>query len=252
MEDDYREMMAWLQEKRPLAEICEKFPEEWEAVKHEIAGKAQFNRMNGYLVQKLLFSKEDERKPVSLFWFRLLWPCISQRNILMRSVEFKGIYCFYSKKLVQSLATMIGSKSCLEIAAGDGTLTRFIKDQGTQIIATDNRAWRFSINYPDTVIDCDAEEALRKYNPEIVICSWPPKNNDFEHYIFKTDSVQTYILIASRSESVSGNWAEYRKQSTFSFEEDKKLSKLVLPPELEPAVYIFRRKPQQSANVSLS
>lgn len=245
MENDNSEMIAWLQEKRPLSELCERFPDEWEAVKHEIAGHAQLNRINGYLVQKLLFSKGDDRKPASLFWFRLLWPFISQRKILMRSVEFKGIYCFYSKQLVKTLATIIGSKSCLEIAAGDGTLTRFLKDQGTSIIATDNRAWKFSIHYPDTVIDCDAEEALQKYNPEIVLCSWPPKNNDFEHHIFNTNSVQAYILIASHMESVSGNWADYRKQSTFSFEENKKLSKLVLPPELEPAVYIFRRKLQQ-------
>lgn len=241
-DDEATKILTWLEEKRSLSEICERFPEAWEAAKQEIAGKAQFNPINGYLVQKLLFAGEVERKPASLFWFRLLWPLIWQRKFLMRSVEFNGIYCFYSKKLVQELAKIIGSTSCLEIAAGDGTLTRFLKDQGIPIIATDNRSWDFSITYPDTVIDCDAEEALQRYNPEIVICSWPPKNNDFERQIFKTDSVQTYILIASRLETVSGNWADYREQTAFSFEANKKLSKLVLPPELEPAVYIFQRQ----------
>lgn len=242
MKEYNHEDLAWLEEKRSLSEVAGKFPEEWESIKHEMASQAQFNRINGYLVEKLLFSRRGERKPASLFWFRLLWPLVWQRKFLMRSVEFKGIYCFYSKTLVKKLAIIIGSKSCLEIAAGDGTLTRFLKEQGTQIIATDNQSWNHSIEYPNTVINCGAEESLQKYNPKIVICSWPPRNNDFERLIFETDSVQTYILIASRSESASGNWADYRKQTEFSFEEDKKLSKLVLPPELESAVYVFRRK----------
>jgi hypothetical protein len=240
-DDETTEILAWLEEKRSLSEICKRFPEAWEAAKQEIIGKVQFNPFNEYLVQKLFFSGE-ERKPVSLFLFHILWPLIWQRKFLMRSVEFKGIYCFYSKKLIQELAKIIGSQSCLEIAAGDGTLARFLKEQGARIVATDNRSWNFSIHYPDTVVDCDAKEALQTYSPEVVICSWPPKNNDFERYIFKTDSVQTYILIASRLESVSGNWTDYRKQSTFLFEENSKLGKMVLPAELEPAVYIFRRK----------
>ena len=160
----------------------------------------------------------------------------------MRSVELKGIYCFYSKELINALAIIIGSKSCLEIAAGDGTLTRFLKAQGIQITATDNQSWRHSIEYPDTVFQCDAEAALQQYNPEIVICSWPPRDNDFERHIFETDSVQIYILIASRLKKASGNWKDYEKQSTFSFKEDKKLSKLMLPPELESAVYLFHRQ----------
>lgn len=244
MEKEIHENLAWLQEKRSLSEIAERFPEAWEALKFEMSSKAQFNLINGILVEKLLFSQGTKRKPTSLFWFYLLWPLVWQRKFLMQWAEFKGIYCFYSKELVKELATIIGSKFCLEIAAGDGTLTRFLKDQGTQIIATDNRSWNHSIQYPDTVLDCDAEAALQKCNPEIVICSWPPKNNDFERYIFETNSVQTYILIASRREDVSGNWEDYKKQSTFSFAEDKKLSKFILPPELDSAVYLFHREPR--------
>lgn len=251
LDDETTEVLAWLDEKHSLSEICERFPEAWEAAKQEIVGKAKFNPFNKYLVQKLFFA-EERRKPVSLLLFYILWPLIWQRNFLMRSVEFKGIYCFYSKKLIQGLAKIIGSRSCLEIAAGDGTLARFLNEQGTQIIATDNQSWNFSIHYPDTVIDCDAKEALQIYNPEVVICSWPPKNNVFERHIFKTDSVQTYILIASRLESVSGSWLDYREQSAFSFEEDTRLSQLVLPPELEPSVYIFRRKPPSTVNTEIS
>lgn len=243
MNDEIHENLTWLElENRSLSALAERFPQEWASIKHEMRNKARLNFFNEYLIQKLLFSSDGSRKPVSLSWFYSLWPIVWQRKLLMRSVELKGIYCFYSKELINALAIIIGSKSCLEIAAGDGTLTRFLKAQGIQITATDNQSWSHSIEYPDTVFQCDAEAALQQYNPEIVICSWPPRDNDFERHIFETDSVQIYILIASRLEKASGNWKDYEKQSTFSFKEDKKLSKLMLPPELESAVYLFHRK----------
>lgn len=205
-------------------------------------GKKRFNLFNGFIAQKLLFAKAFERKPVPLFWFRLFWPLLWQRKMLMPLVQPRGIYCFYSRPLIEALSKMIGSRSCLEIGAGDGTLSRFIKDQGVDIIATDNYGWKHAVQYSTEVIKLDAIEALKKYAPEVVLCSWPPANNTFERELFKIDSVQLYIVISSRHQFASGNWPDYLSQTMFSLEEDKKLSSLVLPPELESAVYVFRRK----------
>lgn len=207
-------------------------------------GKLRFNLFNGFIAQKLLFSRELERKPVSLFWFRLFWPLVWQKKRLMPLVQPKGIYCFYSRALVKALAGMAGSGSCLEIGAGDGTLTRFLKDRGVSVTATDNHAWRHAVSYPEWVIKLDAAEALSRYAPEVVICSWPPSQNDFERQVFATPSVQLYIVIGSRHQIAFGNWHDYRQQTTFEFAEDKRLSALMLPPELESAVYVFRRKSQ--------
>lgn len=210
-------------------------------------GKLRFNLVNGYLAQKLLFSSELVRKPVSLFWFRLLWPLVWQRKRLMPLVQPKGIYCFYSGEFVQALAGMIAGRRCLEIGAGDGTLTRFLKDQGVALTATDNHSWQNAVDYPDWVIKLDARAALSTYAPEVVICSWPPAQNDFERHIFNMPSVQLYIVIGSRHSFAFGNWKDYRQQSSFDLEEDKALGELVLPPELESAVYVFRRKPVNPA-----
>lgn len=206
-------------------------------------GKVRFNLFNGLIAQKLLFSRGFERKPVSLPWFRLLWPLLWQKRLLMPLVQPKGIYCFYSQALVDALARMIDSRPCLEIAAGDGTLARFLKDGGVNITATDNHGWKHAVEYPEAVTKLDAREALRRFSPEVVICSWPPANNDFERRVFETPSVQLYIVISSRHQFASGNWNDYRRQSDFSLEMDAKLGRLVLPPELEAAVYVFRRKP---------
>lgn len=205
-------------------------------------GKLRFNLFNGFIAQSLLFSKGLERKPVSLFWFRLFWPLVWQKKRLMPLVQPKGIYCFYSRELIEALAGMIASRSCLEIGAGDGTLTRFLKGRGVEITATDSHGWSQAVAYPDWVVRLDAREALVKYAPEVVICSWPPSRNDFERQVFATPSVQLYIVIGSRHQFAFGNWKDYLQQSAFELEEDKRLGALVLPPELEPAVYVFRRR----------
>jgi hypothetical protein len=205
-------------------------------------GKVRFNLLNGYCAQKLLFANGLERKPVSLFWFRLLWPLLWQRRLLMPLVQPEGIYCFYSRQLVDRLAALIGTRACLEIAAGDGTLTRFLLDSGVRITATDDQSWKNEVNYPAFVVRKDAREALREYAPEVVLCSWPPAGNTFEQQVFRTGSVQLYIVISSRHRFAAGNWDEYLRQTAFDYGEDVTLSRLVLPPELDAAVYVFRRR----------
>jgi hypothetical protein len=206
------------------------------------SGKIRFNFLNGFIAQKLLFREGLERKPVSIFWFRLLWPLIWQKRLLMPLVQPEGIYCFYSSELISGLAGLIGERKCCEIAAGDGTLSRFLMDKGVNVTATDDYSWEHSVKYPDWVVKCEAKEALSMDKPEVVICSWPPANNIFEKQIFKTRSVQMYIVIGSRHQIAAGNWDEYGSQTNFEFEEEKNLSRLVLPPELDSAVYVFRRK----------
>lgn len=205
-------------------------------------GKLRFNLVNGYLAQKLLFSGGLRRKPVSLFWFRLVWPLLWQKKFLMPLVQPRGIYNFYSKQLIAELAKLIGDRSALEIAAGDGTLSRFLAEAGVRITATDDYSWDSSVTYPEDVRREEARQALRKHQPQVVICSWPPAGNGFERWVFETKTVEMYIVISSHHEFAAGNWDAYRRQSAFEFEEDGELSRLVLPPEIESAVYVFRRQ----------
>jgi hypothetical protein len=204
-------------------------------------GRVRFNLLNGKVAQRLLFDGGGfVRKPVSRFWFRLVWPLLWQRRFLMPLVASKGIYCFYSRPLIKALADLIGDRSCVEIAAGDGTLSRFLEDAGVRVTATDNHSWS-DVQFPDSVIREDAEVSLRTRGGQVGQCSWPPANNRFERAVFKPGSAETYIVIGSRHQFASGNWASYREQTTFTYAEAPELSKLVLPPELEAAVYVFTR-----------
>lgn len=204
------------------------------------SGRIRFNLLNGWLMQGLLFSRGLERKPVSMLRFRLTWPLISQRRLLMPLVQPQGIYCFYTRLFIEALADMIDGQDAVEIAAGDGTLTRFLTEAGAEIIATDDQSWE-AVSAGLNVINEDAKTTLSTRSPQTVICSWPPAGNHFEQHVFKTPSVNTYIVIASRHKFASGNWAAYSKQNEFTMKRRPDLARLLLPPELESDVFEFRR-----------
>jgi hypothetical protein len=207
------------------------------------AGKIRFSRMNGYIIQKLLFSRHLTRKPATLKWFHFWWPFVGQKRLLMPLVQPKGIYCFYSKELIEELRILIGDRSCLEIAAGDGTLTRFLSEHGMRIQATDDYSWSHTVEFPEAVERIGAKQALVKYEPQAVICSWPPPGNSFEHRVFAARSVEIYVVIGSRHKFSAGNWDSYEAQDRFEWRLDPRLSSLVIPPELDSAVLVFKRKP---------
>lgn len=207
-----------------------------------VSGKVRFNLINGFIIQKLLFSRHLTRKPASLRWVKFWWPLLTQRRLLMPLVQSKGIYCFYSKELVRALADMVAGRSCVEIAAGDGTLARFLSEAGVSIRATDDLSWKHTIDYPENVENLDAKDSLTKYQPQVVICSWPPPANTFERHVFAAKSVELYIVIGSQYKFVSGNWELYSEQSQFEWHIDEPLSSYVIPPKSGNAVLIFKRK----------
>jgi hypothetical protein len=75
-----------------------------------------------------------------------------------------------------------------------------------------------------------------------VICSWPPPANGFEKHVFAARSTGLYIVIGSRYRFASGNWDAYASQNRFEWHNDQRLARYVIPPELDSAVLIFRRK----------
>jgi hypothetical protein len=93
------------------------------------------------------------------------------------------------------------------------------------------------------VVRQDARRALPSWQPRVVMSSWPPAGNEFEREVFSTPSVQVYIVISTDHEFGVRNCSAYRRQEGYQMTRDERLSRLVLPPELDPAVYVFRRTP---------
>jgi hypothetical protein len=206
------------------------------------SGRVRFGLWSGFIVQKLFFARGLVRKPVSLRAFRRWWPWVTQKRLLMPLVEPRGIYAFYSQELIRALAECIGERVCLEIAAGDGTLTRFLAAAGLQIRATDDHSWSHAIKFPKEVEKLDASEALSRYQPKVVLCSFPPPRNAFEREVFRAPSVDLYVVLTTRHKFAAGDWSAYENQTDFALRSDLDFDRLLLPPMIDPRVLVFERK----------
>lgn len=202
------------------------------------AGSVKFSLLDGWILQKLFFAHDLVRKPVSMPAYSIIWPLARQRRRLMPLVRPQGIYCFYSRALIRSIARLTRGQSVLEIAAGDGTLSRFLREAGVDIRATDDHSWS-AIDFGD-VERMEARVALQRHRPEVVVCSWPPAGNPFERAVFETPSVQRYIVITSASRANASDWDAYAAQQSFECVEHPELSRLVLP-RGSSTVLIFTR-----------
>ena len=208
-------------------------------------GTVRLGVWSGLLVQALFFGfgRGLARRPLSMAAFRLVWPLVTQKRLLMPLVQPKGIYCFYSRELVRGIAALVGDRPALEIAAGDGTLARFLSAERVAIRATDDGSWSHAIRYPADVERLDAAQALARHAPRAVVCSFPPPGNRFERKVFTTPSVERYVVVTTRHRFAAGDWKAYQAQAAFEWGEDERLSGLVLPPEVDPLVLAFRRRP---------
>jgi len=194
------------------------------------------------IAQWLFFTRNFERKDVSSLWFPMLWRLILDKKGVISALKIRGIYCVFSHQLGLSLKNIINSRSCIEIGAGDGSLTLLLEKSGATLAASDDRSWHHRIQYPDWVEPLDAASALKKYNPKVVICSWPPPDNFFERQILNYASVETYIAIGSLHSFGSGDRKTYEQGYGFKMENRPDLSKLIFPHEIGNEVLIFNRE----------
>jgi hypothetical protein len=205
-------------------------------------GAVRLGLWSGSVVQRLLFARGLVRKPASLAAFRLLWPMVPDRRLVMPLLQARGVYCFYSRALVREMAALVAGRPCLEVAAGDGTLSRFLAAEGVAVTATDDASWSHVVEVPPEVERVEAREALRRHAPRAVICSWPPPGNPFERTVLETPSVEIYLVVTSRHRFAAGDWGAYERQTDFEWGEVPRLSAMVLPPEADPQVLVFRRR----------
>ncbi len=107
----------------------------------------------------------------------------------------RWIYQIYSIEFIQDLSRIINSVSAtlteprmmLEVMAGDGLLSRYLgPDIALPLIPIDNKSSRDEIEFPKTMECIDALEAVRKYNPSLVLMSWEPFYSDVAEQIIET------------------------------------------------------------------
>jgi hypothetical protein len=192
--------------------------------------------------QTLFFDRKRQRRSPSRLLFKCLWPLVRGKAAISTTIQGMGIYCVFTREFARELKRLICDRACVEVGAGDGTLTLLLEAFGVSVHATDNYSWEKRIRYPDWVEKYTAEQALERYAPEVVLCSWPPPGNQFEKHIFATESVKMYIAIVSRHRYAAGNWLTYRSQKGFAWQSEPELTRLLVPQEWDHEVLVFRRE----------
>jgi len=209
---------------------------------HNYTLKSEFSLKDKLILKHLIKLPYLRVVPISMWKFNFWWRFIYNKNLVINSLKSKGVYSLYSQDFIEGVARLLQNRDTHEIAAGDGTLTKFLRKTGCDISASDNNSWTHVVNFGSEVRNLDAKEALQIYKPKVVICAWPPPENDFEHRIFKTPEVDTYILITSMHDYATGDTKAYAEQEDFDYRVNSDLSKLLIPQEVEAAVVVFNRR----------
>jgi len=130
-----------------------------------------------------------------------------------------GVFQFWNVEYIDCLAKeinkLVGSQLVLEVAAGDGMLSHYLRQRRVNIIATDSAEWYNTVKRRDKVELLDAVAAIRKYRPIIVIASWLPYEAEIDIAIF--DENAHYIILIGEENGATGSpkfWnTEYWKKN---------------------------------------
>ncbi|MEK7166794.1 MAG: hypothetical protein AAB732_00015 [Patescibacteria group bacterium] len=126
--------------------------------------------------------------------------------------EFINAFSDYLFQQIKNLDEFKTNKpiTILEVCAGNGRLTYFLQQkfekilsEKVKIIGTDSKQWGLKTFFPVEKLDYKA--AIKKYQPEIIICSWMPPEEDFTKDFRSFESVKEYILIGESDNNCCGN-----------------------------------------------
>lgn len=95
----------------------------------------------------------------------------------------RWVFQILNKEFIAELAETIGQVLAstsdkgpvLEVMAGDGRLTEFLKPLvNREIVSTDSKDGRYNIAYPKWIAKMDALDSIKHYHPSFVVLSWEP------------------------------------------------------------------------------
>lgn len=137
---------------------------------------------------------------------------ICRLSVLTPYCDWFGLDQLLSREFNDSLAREIqklGLAPILEVNAGCGDLAMALSRRGIELTAVDSgqRPRRRGKAIPDSVPQkMNHREAIEKYRPELVICSWMPKDEDWTRDFRDYDFIQAYLLIGVEDEKI---WVEH-------------------------------------------
>jgi hypothetical protein len=215
--------------------------------------KINLKLLKGVLLRKKLCSKEDERKQflkkisvgskVYTYWDAFIaknklppydWIVKNifidgsikdgipnrhhQYDHIFAPCQVLEIFQFYSEEFIAHIVKTInklGAHKIIEIGAGDGFLSHFLKRKGIDIIPTDDCS-RPYIKYTEQVKKLNHKEALKKYKPDLVVINWEELDATYSIDALNYASVKYLLWIGEGHGGCTGSkdlW-EYDSENT--------------------------------------
>lgn len=127
------------------------------------------------------------------------------------------VHQYWTREFVHDLAQQIASfapRRVLEVGAGRGELTRWLRDYRLPVIATDDGSWldgrlHWPAALPADVVPLDYAAALAAYQPDVVLCAWMPLGEDWTPVFRACASVRAYFLIGEGPGGCTGTPASF-------------------------------------------
>jgi len=178
---------------------------------------------------QFLSGKEEKGK-----WIEFL----EKENSPIFEIWTKDYIDRFANYLSQEAELLGGTKEnptvILEVGAGSGKLSFFLSQKlresnvaTIKLITTDYHNEDFKIKSPyNNIVNLSEKDAIEKFKPSIVICSWMPLGEDWTTDFRKADSVQEYILIGPEGPcGTEATWEEFQSHD-FEKVEQKYLSEV--------------------------
>ena len=121
--------------------------------------------------------------------------------------EVLDIFQFYSTEFIDQIVETInklGPQSIVEIGAGDGYLSYFLGECGVDIVPTDDYS-RPHINRPQRVEKIGHKDALRKYEPDLVVINWEEYLGEYSFDALGYPSVKHLLWIGEGEGGCTGS-----------------------------------------------
>lgn len=97
-----------------------------------------------------------------------------------------GMWAYISAPFTNEIANFLNGKKALEVMAGNGYISKGLRENGANVICTDNLAWKkeneTGKHLVTDVESLDAIDAFKKYKDEIdyIIMCWSPDGIDID------------------------------------------------------------------------
>lgn len=127
------------------------------------------------------------------------------------------VHQFWTREFVDALAAFLAglaAEPLVEVGAGRGELSRWLRARGVPLVATDDGSWLDGrLDWPrglsDDVLPFGYEAALARYRPAVVVCAWMPLGQDWTPAFRACPSVRQYLLIGEGPGGCTGTPASF-------------------------------------------